>query len=175
MAPALAGWFFTTSAPHALLQEIFQTQGSNLCLLHLLHRQVGSLPLMPPESNNHREPSINVMLQHYANQELPDVQAGFKKGRGMRDQIANIHWTIEKAREFQKKTSTSVSLTTPMTVWIIMNCGKLLKRQEYQTILPVSQETCMQVKKQLLEPCTEKLVQDWERSMTGLSAVILLV
>ena len=113
---------------------------------------------MPPGSNNCRGPFINVKLQNYANQELPDVQAGFKKGRGMRDQIANIHWTIEKAREFQKKKSTSVSLTTPMTVWITMNCGKLLKRWEYQTILPVSWETCMQVKKQPLEPCTEKLI-----------------
>ena len=90
MSPVLAGWFFTTSAPHVLLQEIFQTQGSNLCFLHLLHRQVGSLPLMPPGSYNCREPSINVRLQHYANQEVPDVQVGFKKGRGMRDQIANI-------------------------------------------------------------------------------------
>ena len=61
------------------------------------------------------------------NQELPDVQARFKKGRGTRDQIANIHWIIEKAREFQKK-STSASLTTPklLTVWITTN-WKILK------------------------------------------------
>ena len=45
---------------------------------------------------------LHARLQHYANQELPDVQAGFRKGRGTRDQIANIHWIIEKAREFQK-------------------------------------------------------------------------
>ena len=45
---------------------------------------------------------FHAMLQHYVNQELPDVQAGFGKGRGTRDQIANIHWIIEKAREFQK-------------------------------------------------------------------------
>ena len=52
-------------------------------------------------------------LQHYMNQELPDVQAGIRKGRGTRDQIANIFWIIQKAREFQKKTSTiAVSLTT---------------------------------------------------------------
>ena len=50
-------------------------------------------------------------LQHYVNQELPDVQAGFRKGRGTRDQIANIRWIIEKAREFQK-TSMSVSSMT---------------------------------------------------------------
>ena len=45
---------------------------------------------------------LQARLQHYANQELPDVQAGFRKGRGTRDQIANIHWIIEKAKEFQK-------------------------------------------------------------------------
>ena len=59
-------------------------------------------------------------LQQYENQELPDIQAGFRKGRGTRDQIANICWIIEKARKFQKKTSTSASLTMlkPLTVWI---------------------------------------------------------
>ena len=60
------------------------------------------------------------------NWELPDVQAGFRKGRRIRDQIANIHWITEKAREFQKKTSTSTSQITlkPLTVWITTNCGK---------------------------------------------------
>ena len=64
-------------------------------------------------------------LQQYVNHELPDVQAGFRKVRGTRDQIANIHWIIEKAREF-KKTSTSALLTMPkpLTVWITINCGK---------------------------------------------------
>ena len=73
------------------------------------------------------------------NQELPDVQAGFRKGRGTRDQIANIHWIIEKERKFQK-ISTSASLTTlkPLTVWITTNCGKFFKRWEYQTTLPAS-------------------------------------
>ena len=67
------------------------------------------------------------------NYELPDSQAGFRKGRGTRDQIANIHWIIEKAREFQKKISTSTLLTTPkpLTVWITTNCGKFLKIWEY--------------------------------------------
>ena len=64
------------------------------------------------------------ILQQYVNYELPDVQAGFRKGRGTRDQIANICWIIEKARDFQKKkkkkTSTSALLTIPkpLTVWI---------------------------------------------------------
>ena len=86
------------------------------------------------------------------NQELPDVQARFRKGRGTRDQIANIHRVIEKAREFNK-TSTSASLTTlkPLTVWITLNCRKFLKRWDYQATLPASWEICMQVKKQQLE------------------------
>ena len=54
---------------------------------------------------------LQARLQQYMNHELPDVQAGFRKGRGTRDQIANICWITEKAREFQKKTSTSASLT----------------------------------------------------------------
>ena len=64
------------------------------------------------------------------NHELPDVKAGFRKGRGTRDQIANIHWIIEKAREFQKKISTSALLTTPkpLTMWIKTNSGTFLKR-----------------------------------------------
>ena len=69
-------------------------------------------------------------LQQYVNTELPDVQAGFRKGGGTRDQIANICWITEKAREFQRKTSTSASLTTlkPLTVWITRNFGKFFKR-----------------------------------------------
>ena len=75
---------------------------------------------------------LHARLQHYVNQDLPDVQAESRKGRGNRDQIANTQWIIEKAKEFQKP-STSVSLTTPkpLTVWIIINYGKLSKRWEY--------------------------------------------
>jgi len=68
------------------------------------------------------------------NHVLADVQAGFRKGRGTRDQMANICWIMEKAREFQK-TSISALLTMPkpLTVWITINCGKFFKRWEYQT------------------------------------------
>ena len=68
---------------------------------------------------------LQARLQQYVNHELPDVQAGFRKGRGTRDQIANIRWIMEKAREFQK-TSISPLLTMPklLTVWITINCGK---------------------------------------------------
>ena len=77
---------------------------------------------------------LQARLQQYMNCELTDVQAAYIKGRGMRDQIANIHWIIEKAREFQKKISISALLTMPkpLTVWITTNCVKFLKRWEYQ-------------------------------------------
>ena len=68
---------------------------------------------------------LQARLQHYVNRELPDVQAGFRKGRGTRDQIAKIRWIMEKARE-SRKTSISALLTMPkpLTVWITINCGK---------------------------------------------------
>ena len=74
---------------------------------------------------------IQVRFQQYMNQELPDVQAGFRKGRGTRHQVA--YWIIEKASEFQK-VPTSVSLITlkPLTMWITTNSGKFSKRWEYQ-------------------------------------------
>ena len=64
-------------------------------------------------------------LQQYVNHELPDVQAGLRKGRGTRDQIANICWVIEKAREFQKNIYFCfIDNAKPLTVWITINCGK---------------------------------------------------
>ena len=66
---------------------------------------------------------LQTRLQQYMNGELPDVQAGFRKGGGTRDQIANIQWIIEKAREFRKK-SASLSMLKPLTVKIIRNCEK---------------------------------------------------
>ena len=68
---------------------------------------------------------LQARLQQYVNCELPEVPAAFRKGRGTRDQIANIRWIMEKARE-SRKTSTSALLTMPksLTVWITTNCGK---------------------------------------------------
>ena len=95
---------------------------------------------------------LQARLQQYVNQELPDVQAGFGKDRGTRDQIANICWIMEKAREFQKNIiSALLNMPMPLTVWIKINCGKFWKRWEYQTTRPASWETCMQVRKQQLE------------------------
>ena len=66
--------------------------------------------------------------------ELPDVQAGFRKGRGNRDQIANICWIIEKASKLKKKSSSaSLTMLKALNVWVRTNCRKLLKRWEYQT------------------------------------------
>ena len=100
---------------------------------------------------------IQARLQQYVNWELPDVQAGFRKGRGTRDQIANIHWIVEKARELQKNIYfASMTMLKPLTVWITTNRGKFLKGWEYQTTLPASWEICMQVKKQQLESDMEQ-------------------
>ena len=96
---------------------------------------------------------LQARLQQYVNRELADVQAGFRKSRGTRDQIANIFWIIKKTREFQKKTSISALLTMPkpLTVWITINCGKFWKRWEYQTTWPAFWDICVQVRKQQLE------------------------
>ena len=95
---------------------------------------------------------LRARLQQYVNRELPDIQAGFRKGRETRDQIANIRWIIEKAREFQKTCiSALLTMPKPLTVWITINCGKFWKRWEYQTTWPASSEICLQDRKQQLE------------------------
>ena len=92
---------------------------------------------------------LQARLQQYVNHELPDVQAGFRKGRGTRDQIANIRWIIEKAREFQK--NIYFCFIDYVKAFSTINCGKFFKRWEYQTTWPASWETYMQVRKQQLE------------------------
>ena len=95
--------------------------------------------------------TLQVRLQQYVNHELPDVQAGFRKGRGTRDQMANIHWIIEKAREFQK--NIYFCFIDYAKAFDCADDNKLenSERWEYQTTWPASQETCMQVRKQQLE------------------------
>ena len=75
--------------------------------------------------------SKSCILGFSMNLELPDVQDGFRKGRGTRDQIANNHWIIDKAREFQKNIYICLIDYAKAFVWIITNCGKFLKRWEY--------------------------------------------
>ena len=87
---------------------------------------------------------LQARLQQYVKHELPDVQAGFRKGRGTRDQIANIHWIIEKATVFEK-TIYCCLLTTPkpLAVWITINRGKFFKRWECATTLvPPEKSAC---------------------------------
>ena len=94
---------------------------------------------------------LQARLQQNVNHELPDVQAGFRKGRGTRGQIASICWIIEKAREYQKNIYFCFIDYAKAFVWITTNCGKFLMKWEYQTTWPASWEICMQVKKQQLE------------------------
>ena len=88
--------------------------------------------------------------------ELPDVQAGFRKGRGTRDQIVNNCWIIKKAREFQKNISFCFVDYAKSFVYMTTSCGKFWKRWEYETTWPASSEICMQIKKKQLEPDIEQ-------------------
>ena len=90
---------------------------------------------------------LQARLQQYVNHELPDVQVDFRKGRRTRDQIANIRWIMEKAREFQKNIYFCFIDYAKAFVWTTINCGKFWKRWEYQTTWPASWETYMQVRK----------------------------
>ena len=95
---------------------------------------------------------LHTRLHQYVNHELPGVQAGFRKGRGTRDQIANIGWIIKKARVFQKNIYFCfIDYAKAFDCVDTINCGKLWKRWEYQITWPASGETWMQVRKQQLE------------------------
>ena len=94
---------------------------------------------------------LQARLQHYVNGELLDVQAGFRKGRGTREQIANIHWIMEKAREFQKNIYFCFIDYAKAFDCVTVNCGTFWKTWECQTTWPASWEICMQVRKQQLE------------------------
>ena len=89
---------------------------------------------------------LQARLQQYVNHELPDVQAGFRKGRGTRDQIANIHWIIGKSKRVPEKTSISALLTMPkpLTVWITINCGNSDRDENTRPPdLPLEKPVCM--------------------------------
>ena len=94
---------------------------------------------------------LQARLQQFVNHELPDVQAGFRKSRRTRDQIANVCWIMGKAREFHKNIYFCFIDYAKDFVWITINCGKFWKRWEYQTTWPASWETYVQVRKQKLE------------------------
>ena len=93
---------------------------------------------------------LQARLQQYMNWELPDIQAGFRKDRGTTDQITNIHWIIEKARELQKNMYFCFTDYAKAFAWAT-KLWKILKEMGIPDHLPASLETCMQVKKQHLE------------------------
>ena len=125
---------------HSICQKIWKTQQQ-------LQDWKRSVFILVPKKGNAKEYSnyctiaiishaskvmlkiLQARLQQYMNHEISDVQDGFRKGRGTKDQIANIHWIIEKAR-VPKKTPISALLTMPktLTVWITTNCGQFFKR-----------------------------------------------
>ena len=95
---------------------------------------------------------LQTRLQQYVKCELPDEQGEFRKSRGTRDQIANIRWIMEKAREFHENIYFCfIDYANSFDCVDTINCGKFWKRWEYQTTWPAFWETCMQVRKQQLE------------------------
>ena len=108
---------------------------------------------------------LQATLQQYMNREIPDVQAWFRKSRGTRDQTANTHCIIKKARKFWKKsTSALLTIPKPLIVWTTRKSGKFWKRWEYPTTWPASWEICMEVKKQVR---TEHGTTDWFQIRKG--------
>ena len=110
--------------------------------------------------------SLQAGLQQYMNQELIDETAGFRKNRGIRDQFASIRWIIEKAREFQKNIYFCfIEYTKAFDCMDHNKLWKILQEMGYQTTLPASWETCMQIKKQQVNwTWNNGLVLNWERS-----------
>ena len=143
--------------------ELFQILNDAMKLLHSMCQQIWKTQQWPqdwkrsvfipiPKKGNAKECSnyhtialishtskivlkiLQARLQQYLNREFPDVQTGFRKGRGIRDQIANICWIMEKRREFQKNIYFCfIDYAKPLTVLITITCGKFFKRWEYQT------------------------------------------
>ena len=175
-----------TSGGNGIPAELFQIlKDDAVKVLHSICRQIWKTQQWPqdwkrsvfipiPKKGNARECSnyctialishasklmlkiLQVRLQQYVNGELPGVQAGFRKGRGTRDQIANIWWIIEKENSRKTSTSAVLNMPKPLIVWITTNSGKFLKRWEDQSTFPAFWETCMQVKKQQLESDMEQ-------------------
>ena len=115
---------------------------------------------------------LQARLQQYMNQELSDVQTGFRKDKGTRDQIDNICWIIEKTREFQKNIYFCLIDYVKAFHCVDQNKhGKFLMRWEYQTTLPVFWKTCMQIKKQQLDLDMDQ----WSGSKLRKEYVVMLI
>ena len=115
-------------------------------------------------------------FQQYVNWEIPDVQAGFGKARGTRDQIANISWIMDKARKFQKNIHFCFIDYAKAFVWITTNCGKFLKDGNTRPPdLPLEKPVCRSRTNSYNWTWNNRLVQNWERNMTKLYFVTLLI
>ena len=120
--------------------------------------------------------TLQARCQQYVNQEPPDAQAGFWRGGGTRDQIANTGWNLEKAREIQKNIySCFIDNTKAFDCVDHKKLWKILKEMGIPDMLLVSLETCMQVKKPQNWTCSNGLVQNWERSTSRLCILTLLI
>ena len=164
---------------HSLCQQIWKTQqqpqGWERSILIPIPKKGGTKECAKHQTTaliSHARKVILIILhatlQHYANQELPNVQARFRKGWGTRGQIVNICWMIEKARGLQK--NMYLSFIDYAKAFDCVDHDKLweaFRGMEYQTISPVSWETCMWVKKQQLEPCMEQLIHSKSRKEYG--------
>ena len=109
---------------------------------------------------------LQARLQHYVNRELPDVQAGFRKGRGTRNQIANIRWIIDKAREFQKYYAKTFDC---------VDHNKLWKIHKGPPDMPPEKSACRSRSNSLEPDVDNRLVPNWERSMSKLCIVTILI
>ena len=120
---------------------------------------------------------LQARFQQYMNRELSDVQVGFRKGKGTRDQIANNHWIIEKAREFQKNIYFCFTdYAKALTVWITTNCGKFFKRWSTRPpYLPSEEPACKSRSNSQNWTWKNRLVPNWERYKSRLYIVTLLI
>ena len=120
---------------------------------------------------------LQARLQQYVNRELPDVQVGFRKGRGTKGQIANIHWVIRKSKRVPEKHLFLLSWLC-QSLWLcgLQQTEKFFNRWEYQTTWPASWEICMQIRKQQLElDMEQRLAPNWERNTSSLHIVTLQI
>ena len=121
---------------------------------------------------------LQARLQQYMNCELPDVQAGFRKGRGTRDQIANIPWIMEKAREFQK--NIYFCFIDYTKAFDCVDHKKTVENSERDgntrpPYLPPEKPVCRSGNNSQNQTWNNRLVPNWERSMSGLYIVTLLI
>ena len=120
---------------------------------------------------------LQARLQQNVNCELPDVQTGFRKGRGTRDQIANIHWIIKKAREFQKNIYFCfIDYAKALTVWITINCGNSSRDGNTRPLdLPPEKSVCRSRNNSYNWTWNDRLVSNQKRSKSRLYIVTLLI